>query len=94
MTFAELASNQDYYKKPLWEFYVCVCSKIVVKSTVTRYPLYKAQRKKFILERGIRNKLKDGYFLLSIMREMRLPVFPFSTWLQGSSELAHMLHHR
>lgn len=34
----------------------CICSKMVVQSMVTWYPLYKAQYKKFILEFGIRNE--------------------------------------
>ena len=58
ITFTILAFIQDYFKKPSWEFYICICSKMVVKSTVTWYPLYEAQCKKFISELGIRNKLK------------------------------------
>ena len=56
ITFTISAFIQDYVKKPSWEFYICICSKMVVQSMVTWYPLYKAQYKKFILEFGIRNK--------------------------------------
>lgn len=75
MTFTGLTFMQDYFKKPSWKFYICICSKLVVKSTVTRYLSYKAQHKKFILVLGIRNKPKNCF-----LSRQRRDFLCFSFW--------------